>query len=213
MLKVIQFLVFFLSILPFYISAQELTMPHYGAGTPKTVSNYLTTKLDNGEVVPWFPIKEVVITRAREWKNEQERLKYLRLKRNILRVLPYAIYAQKRYEQLDRDLIMANNRKEERRLIKSCEDEIKLKFNREIKNLTISQGEILIKLIERQTGNTSYELLKDIKGSMTAIIYQGLASIFGHNLKNTYDPQEDFEIENIIREIETVRHIRNNPYQ
>lgn len=213
MLKVIQFLVFFLPILPFNISAQELTMPHYGAGTPKIVSNYLTTKLDNGEVVPWFPIKEVVITRVREWKNEQERLKYLRLKRNILRVLPYAIYAQKRYEQLDRDLIMANNRREERRLIKSCEEEIKLKFNREIKNLTISQGGILIKLIERQTGNTSYELLKDIKGGMTAIIYQGLASIFGHNLKNTYDPQEDFEIENIIREFETVRHIRNNPYQ
>lgn len=197
-------------------SAQEqmplLTLPHYGAGTPEVVGYYLTTKLESGEVVPWFAIEEVVIRAKREWKSEEEKNRYMKLKRNVLRVLPYAIYAQRRYEQLDRDLALVNNKRQEKALIKACEEEIKEKINNEVKNLSVSQGKILIKLIERQTGNTSYELVKDMKGSVTAFVYQGVARVFGHNLKSTYDPSEDFEIENIIREYERVRPI-NKPYQ
>jgi len=189
-----------------------LTLPHYGEGTPETVGYYLTTTLESGEVVPWFPIETVVIRANREWKNAQEREQYMRLKRNVLRVLPYAIYAQKRYEQLDRDLALVSSKSEEKRLIKACEQEIKEKINNEVKNLSVSQGKILIKLIERQTGSTSYELVKNMKGTVTAFVYQGVAKIFGHNLKATYDPQEDFVIENIIREYESVRPI-NKPYQ
>lgn len=192
---------------------QELIKPQYGGGQREVVTNYLTTRLENGELVPWFPIQEVIITRKREFKSEEERINYLRLRRNILRVLPYAIYAQNKYDQLDRDLVLAESKKEQRRLIKTCESEIKLKFSTEVKNLTVSQGKLLIKLIERQTGNTSYELLKDLKGGLTATIYQGIAGIFGHNLKSTYDPQEDYEIENIIREFEKSRNIRKSPYQ
>lgn len=198
------------------VSAQEqmplLTLPHYGAGTPEVVGYYLTTKLESGEVVPWFAIEEVVIRAKREWKSEEEKNRYMKLKRNVLRVLPYAIYAQRRYEQLDRDLALVNNKRQEKALIKACEEEIKEKINNEVKNLSVSQGKILIKLIERQTGNTSYELVKDMKGSVTAFVYQGVARVFGHNLKSTYDPSEDFEIENIIREYERVRPI-NKPYQ
>lgn len=191
---------------------QTLTLPHYGAGTPEKVDYYATTKLESGEMAPWFPIEEVVIVATRPWKSEEERQNYLRLKRNVLRVLPYAIYAQKRYERLDRDLAVVNSKRDERRLIKACEDEIKQKINSEVKNLSISQGKILIKLIERQTGNTSYDLVKDMKGGVTAFVYQGVARVFGHNLKTTFDPKEDFEIENVIREYERVRPI-NNPYQ
>lgn len=189
-----------------------LTLPQYGEGTPEVVDEYLTTILESGEEVPWFPIETVVVRATRQWKSISEREQYLRLKRNVLRVLPYAIYAQKRYEQLDRDLALVRSKREERRLIKECEIEIKEKINSEVKNLSVSQGKILIKLIERQTGNTSYELLKGMKGSVTAFVYQGVARVFGHNLKSTYDAQEDFVIENIIREYETIRPL-NKPYQ
>lgn len=189
-----------------------LTVPQYGEGTPETLAYYSTTKLDNGEVVPWFLIETVYVTRNKVWKSVSDKDRYLRLKRNVLRVLPYAIYAQKRYEQLDRELALVNSRKEERALIKACEREIKEKINNEVKNLSVSQGKILIKLIERQTGNTSYELVKDMRGSVSAFVYQGVARMFGHNLKSVYDPQEDFEIENIIREYEMLRPI-NKPYQ
>ncbi|WP_240903127.1 DUF4294 domain-containing protein [Sphingobacterium sp. SGG-5] len=189
-----------------------LTMPHYGAGEPDVVAFYPTTTLDDGEIVPWFLIEEVVVRAVREWKSKDERLQYFRLKRNVLRVLPYAIYAQKRYDQLHRELALASSRREERRLVKACEAEIKEKINTEVKNLSVSQGKILIKLIERQTGHTSYDLVKDMKGGITAFVYQGVARLFGHNLKSTYDPQEDFMIENIIREYEVIRPI-NKPYQ
>lgn len=189
-----------------------LTLPHYGEGRPEVIGYYLTTKLESGEEVPWFPIETVVVTANRAWKSVAEREQYMRLKRNVLRVLPYAIYAQKRYEQLDRDLALVSSKQDEKRLIKNCEDEIKEKIHNEVKNLSVSQGKILIKLIERQTGSTSYELVKSMKGSVTAFVYQGVARIFGHNLKATYNAEEDFVIENIIREYENVRAI-NKPYQ
>lgn len=199
------FIVAILFAWPAFGFAQTLIKPQYGPGKPEVVEHYATTTLDNGEVVPWFPIEEVIIYAKRTFKTEEDRQKYLRLRRNVIRVLPYAIYAQKRYEQLDRDLALANSRREEKRLIKECEREIKDKITSEVKNLSVSQGKILIKLIERQTGNTSYDLVKDMKGGISAFVYQGVAKIFGHNLKSTYDPQEDYEIENIIREYERSR--------
>lgn len=203
------FIGFILFVMSLASNAQTLIKPQYGPGKPEVVEHYSTTTLDNGEVVPWFPIEEVVIYAKRTFKSEEDRIKYLRLRRNVIRVLPYAIYAQKRYEQLDRDLALANSRREEKKLIKECEREIKEKITSEVKNLSISQGKILIKLIERQTGNTSYDLVKDMKGNISAFLYQGVAKIFGHNLKSTYDPQEDYEIENIIREYERSRPMVN----
>ncbi|MFZ4262982.1 DUF4294 domain-containing protein [Sphingobacterium sp. HJSM2_6] len=203
------FLLFVLFVFPIKSEGQALTKPQYGEGKAEVVTHYATTTLDNGEVVPWFPIEEIVIRAVRRFKSEEERQTYLRLKRNVIRVLPYAIYAQRRYDQLDRDLALASSRREEKRLIKECEREIKDKITSEVKNLSISQGKILIKLIERQTGSTSFELVKDLKGNISAFVFQGVAKIFGHDLKSTYDPQEEFEIENIIREYERVRPVAN----
>ncbi|WP_133640417.1 DUF4294 domain-containing protein [Sphingobacterium paludis] len=203
---VLGFMLFFLTNM---VKGQALQVPHYGDGEGETLQRYMTTRLETGEVLPWFPIEDVTVTARRTFKSEEDRLKYLRLERNVLRVLPYAIYAQKRYEQLDRDLAMVSSKREEARLVNACEEEIKNKFNAEIKNLSVSQGKILIKLVQRQTGNTSYEMVKEMKGGLSAFFYQGVAKVFGHNLKSVYDPQEDFEIENIIRGYERMRPIKN----
>lgn len=195
--------------LPLGAYGQALQVPHYGEGEGEMVSKYLTNRTEEGEVLPFFLIENITIVAKRTFKTEEDRQRYLRLERNVLRVLPYAIYAQKRYEQLDRELAMVSTKKEEKQLIKNCEQEIKNKFNAEIKNLSISQGAILIKLVQRQTGNTSYELVKEMKGGLSAFFYQSVAKVFGHNLKSTYDPKEDFEIENIIRSYERARPIKN----
>ncbi|MDM1295771.1 DUF4294 domain-containing protein [Sphingobacterium sp. N143] len=185
--------------------SRSLVLPLYGDGAQESVSDYMTTTLPSGEVLPWFPIPEVVIVRKRVWTSETARREYLRFRRNVLKVLPYAIYAQKRYDQLDRDLAMTSDKKEHQALVEKCEHDVKQMFNREIKNMTISQGKILIKLIDRYTGHTSYEMVKEMKGGISAFFYQGVAKIFGHNLKTSYDAKEDFEIENIIREFEKSR--------
>ncbi|QBQ41474.1 DUF4294 domain-containing protein [Sphingobacterium psychroaquaticum] len=195
--------------LPLCSVGQDLQVPHYGEGEGKVLAKYLTNRTETGEVLPWFLIEDIIVVARRTFKTEEDRQRYLRLERNVLRVLPYAIYAQKRYEQLDRELALVSSKKEEKRLVEACENEIKSKFNAEIKNLSVSQGKILIKLIQRQTGNTSYELVKEMKGSISAFFYQSVAKVFGHNLKSAYDPKEDFEIENIIRGYERLRPIKN----
>lgn len=166
-------------------------------GTKDTIRVAITNV--DGELIPWIAIPEIVITDTRIFRTPEARAKFNRLRYNVLKVLPYAMFARKRYAQLQRDLAVAHNRQRKRVLIKAFEKEIKEMFNKEIKNLTITQGGILIKLIDRETGNSSYDLLKDMKGGITAFVYQSVARIFGNNLKNTYDPQEDRDIEAIIQ--------------
>lgn len=169
---------------------------------PQPQRRMVPTTLVDGERLPWMLIPEVDITRKRVFKSPEDKARYLRLRYNVIKVLPYAKYAQNRYQQLYRDLAVTGSRREQKRLVKACEKEIKDMFNREVKNLTISQGEILIKLIDRQTGSSSYEVVKELRGGITAFFYQSIARVFGHNLKSTYNAADDFEIENIIRSLE-----------
>ncbi|HYK76261.1 MAG TPA: DUF4294 domain-containing protein [Daejeonella sp.] len=156
------------------------------------------TNLDD-ELIPWIPLQDVVITATRIFKTPEDRAKFNRLRYNVLRVLPYAVFARNRYAQLQRDLALVSDKHAKKELIKSFEKEIKDMFNGEIKNLTINQGGILIKLIDRETGNSSFELLKEMKGGLNAFFYQSVARIFGNNLKSKYDPEEDRDIEAIIQ--------------
>ncbi len=154
---------------------------------------------DNGYMIPWIALQEVVIYGTRIWKSPQEQAAYNRLRYNVLKVMPYALYAKRRYEQLERDLAVTADKKDQRKLVKACDDEIKRMFNTEIKELTITQGQILTKLIDREVGTTTYDIVKQTKGKFAAFSYQLIARVVGHNLKATYNPQEDRDIESIIR--------------
>ncbi|WP_257090839.1 DUF4294 domain-containing protein [Sphingobacterium sp. E70] len=88
-------LLFLLGTLSGVTQAQSLVLPLYGEGAQETVTDYMKTTLPSGEILPWFPIPEVVIVRKRVWSSEEARREYLRFRRNVLKVLPYAIYAQK----------------------------------------------------------------------------------------------------------------------
>jgi hypothetical protein len=165
---------------------------------PKDTIVVALTNIDN-ELVPWIGLPEVTVVDTRIFKSAVERAKFNRLRYNVMKVMPYAMFARQRYALLQTDLAHARSKKEQRVLVKAFESEIKAMFNREIKNLTITQGGILIKLIDRETGNSSYDLVKEMKGGFTAFFYQSVARIFGNNLKNKYDPQEDRDIEAIIQ--------------
>ncbi|QQL48449.1 DUF4294 domain-containing protein [Mucilaginibacter ginkgonis] len=165
-------------------------------GKNDTIKTYLTNY--NGELIPWIVTPEIKIVDTRIFASEADRQAYYRLRYNVLKVWPYAKFAASRYEQLQRDLALTGDKDKQKELRKACEDQIKELFNREIKNLTITQGEVLIKLIARETGNTSYTLAKDMKGGFHAFMYQSVARVFGHNLKQEYDPREEHDIEAIL---------------
>ncbi|HKG07527.1 MAG TPA: DUF4294 domain-containing protein [Pedobacter sp.] len=152
----------------------------------------------DGEMIPWIPLNEVVIYGSRIFKTPADRVAYNRLRYNVMKVMPYALYAKRRYEQLEKDIALTSEKKEQKELVKQCDKEIKSMFNREIKELTITQGQILTKLIDREVGRTTYDIVKQTKGGFTAFLYQSVARVVGHNLKSTYNPQEERDIESII---------------
>lgn len=196
-MKIFRFIACCIAFLPLFVAAQEKYDPEL-KGNKDTIRVALT--LVDGELIPWAPLSEVIITDTRIFRSPEQQAAYNRLKYNVLKVLPYAMYARSRYAKLQEDLAQAKNKKEERMLAKAFEKEIKDMFHREIRNLTINQGGILIKLIDRETGYSSYDILKEMKGGLTAFLYQGVARVFGNNLKNKFDPQEDRDIESIIQQ-------------
>ena len=153
----------------------------------------------DGEMVPWIVLDEVKVIDRRRFASQEAYDKYRRLRYNVIKVLPYARFAGQRYRLLERELATTSDKKKQKALVKSCDKEIKELFNKEVKNLSISQGEILIKLIDRETGNSSFELVQDLKGNVSAFVMQSVAKIFGHNLKNKYDVDQERDIEYIIR--------------
>ncbi|WP_423146290.1 DUF4294 domain-containing protein [Rubrolithibacter danxiaensis] len=179
-----------------FCAAQEKYDP-YVKGKNDTIRVALT-KVEE-ELIPWMPLPEIVVFDSRIYRSAADRAKFYRLRYNVLKVMPYALFARDRYNKLQQDLAITKNRREQRKLVKACEKEIKDMFNREIKNMTITQGEILIKLIDRETGNSSYDMLKELKGGFSAFFYQSIARVFGHNLKEQYDAQQERDIETIIQ--------------
>jgi hypothetical protein len=167
-------------------------------GKYDTIKTYLT--IDSGKLMPWIVLEDVKIVDTRLFKSQADLDNYRRLRYNVMKVLPYARFAGQRYRKLQRDLAVTADKRQQKKLIDGCETEIKNLFNKEIKDLTISQGEVLIKLIDRETGNTSYSMVKDMKGGFKAFVYQSVARLFGHDLKETYNPDEQKDIEAILQQ-------------
>jgi hypothetical protein len=129
--------------------------------------------------------------------------KFYRLKFNVVKVLPYARLAGLKLKEINDVRATLKTDSEKKAYTKAEEKKLKKQFEGELKNLTISQGQILIKLIDRETGHTSYELVRELRGSLQAFFWQGLARVFGSNLKTEYDSvNTDKAIEVIIRSLD-----------
>lgn len=141
-------------------------------------------------------------------KMARKRRRYNKLRHNIYKVYPYAVIAADVLKDVDSTLIAIGDHKKQRKeYLKTVEDELKKRFKGELTNMTISQGHLLVKLIDRQTGKSCYHIIKELKGGFSAVVIQSVATIFTHNLKREYDPYgEDKEIEEIVRELEANRY-------
>lgn len=157
----------------------------------------------DGDTIPFAYLPMVNIYSQRIFKSKRAQVRYTKLRRDVIKVWPYAKLAGEKFQQLEKELSMTNDKRVQKALVDKTEKEIMQKFEAELKKLTVTQGRILIKLIDRQTGNTSYRVLQDLKGNLNAFFWQSLARLFGSNLKSHYDPNgEDAEIEKIIISIQ-----------
>lgn len=157
-----------------------------------------------GDTIPWVGVSEVRVYGEKKFKNIKQQLKWNKMKRDVKKVYPYAILAAAKLKEYDRVLATLPTEAQRKAYMKKAEKELKDEFEGELKKLTMTQGRILIKLIDRETGRTSYDLVKDLRGSFQAFMWQSVAKLFGSNLKSEYDGKgDDKMIEDIIALIES----------
>jgi len=157
----------------------------------------------NGDTLYYASIEEVSISAQRRFSSRRDYRRYQRLIHNVKVAYPYAQKAAGILEEMNHEFLKLETDRERRRYVKKVEERLMDEFGDDLKSLTITQGQILIKLIDRETGDTSYELLRELRGSFSAFFWQSIARLFGSNLKSEYDPlYEDRLIEDIIFLIE-----------
>lgn len=138
---------------------------------------------------------------------------WTRLRNAVYVTYPYARIAGETINNINAHTATLSSKKERKQYIKSREKELKKQFGDPLENLSVYQGKILMKLINRQTGNNCYEIVKEYRGGLTARFYQTVAFFFGSNMKQGWDIKEktDRQIENIVKEIDGFWY--NNPYR
>lgn len=144
-----------------------------------------------GEMIPWFVLNDVYVFNPLRFKNERQRRKYYRIANNIKRVYPIAVEIQHEVERQLARLDSLPDEKSRKAYLDKMEKELKKQYTPRLKKLTFAQGKLLIKLIDRQMGHTSYELIKTYMGGFKAGFYNMFASLFGASLKKEYDPELD----------------------
>jgi uncharacterized ubiquitin-like protein YukD len=148
-------------------------------------------------------LDEAVIQPRTNKPTNRDMRQYRKLVYNVKKVYPYAKLAGEKFAVINAHMDSLKTKKEQREYIKQVEKDILRQYEEDLKNLTITQGRILIKLIDRETSETSYEVVKDLRGSFQAALWQTVARIFGSNLKTEFDAAgEDRTIDEIMVMIE-----------
>jgi hypothetical protein len=169
----------------------------------KDKSGVTRAVIEGADTIPMIELPELTVFDHRDLDYLYLKRKYRRLIRNVKTAYPYSKIAGEKLKELDEQLAAIEDAKEQKEFIRKAEEEIMGQFEKDIRKLTVTQGIILVKLIDRETGRTSYLVIKELKGSITAFFWQGIARIFGNNLKAEYDPGgDDKVIEDIVRGIE-----------
>lgn len=183
-------------------SAQKDSLLHKSDSLPDRF--YILQNVErDGEKLPEMEIKEVTILGKRKLFEGFQYWRYERLVYNVKKVYPYALIVREKFKDVNAALEKIPDEKERKNYLKDIEKQVFHDYENDMREMTISQGRILIRLVDRETNNTSFDLIRQYRGKISASFWQGIARIFGTNLKEEYDPYgDDFLIETIITEIE-----------
>jgi len=159
------------------------------------------TEIINGDTLPLVLMQPVAVIASREKRDYVAEYKFRRLKRHVTKVYPYAKEASRIIDEINTITADIDKKRKQRKYLKKLEKDLKSTFEDELKKLTISQGKILTKLLHRETGLTTHQLIKKYKSGFSAGLYQLVGKRFGYNLKQGYDPINDVydkDIESIV---------------
>ena len=157
----------------------------------------------NGDTIPYSILPPVSVFTQLTREQKKYWAEWTRLRNAVYVTYPYAIAASKIMNEINVKLVNVDNRKERRKIIHAREKELKREFTDKLTKLSVYQGKVLMKLINRQTGNNCYEIIEEYKGFMSAAFWQGVAFVFGSNLKQAYDASgKDRDMERIVRDVQ-----------
>ncbi len=165
------------------------------------------------ELLPYKELEMAWVSNLSPDKLAKHIAEWTRLRNAVYVTYPYARIAGVTINDINAHTAELKTKKERKKYIKSREKDLKKEFGDPLENLSVYQGKILMKLINRQTGNNCYDIVKEYRGGVTARFYQTVAFFFGSSMKQDWDPADkvDRQIENIVREIDGVWY--NNPYR
>jgi hypothetical protein len=157
----------------------------------------------NGDTIEAKTLQDLPFYSRLTEKQMNDRAKWTRLRNAVYVTYPYAKRAGSVMNDINEKIIHISSKEERKKYIQTREKELKKEFTDPLTNLSIYQGKVLMKLINRETGNNCYEIIKEYKGAFTARFYQTVAFFFSSNLKQPYDKTgDDAEMEKIVKEVE-----------
>ena len=159
-----------------------------------------TISKEKDEPEYFVQLNEALIVESRVFKNDTLRYHYNQMKHYVKMVMPFANAAVKMFNEIDLATADAS-KKERRKYIKSKEKEIKTNFEDKLISLNITQGRLLIKIVNRQLNMNCYEIVKELKNPITAVYYQSWAKLNGINLNEEYNPEKNIDLEQILKSL------------
>ncbi len=182
-----------------FITANK-NIAHAQTGKNDTLTSYAVVY--NGDTIEAKTLSVVDFYARYTNANRGNKAKWTRLRNAIIVTYPYASRSGTILNDMNARLAGVTDKSQRKEYIKTREKELKKEFTDPLSNLSIYQGKVLMKLINRQTGNNCYEIIKEYRGGFTARFYQTVAFFFNSNLKQPYDAQgEEREMETILKEV------------
>lgn len=154
----------------------------------------------DGDTMSVYLINQFV--KSKETITQEEKDNYTKLVRYVKKALPYAKLAAFRLQMMEDNLNLLTSEKARKKYIKESEKAVKKQFMDDLKNFYVEEGRILLKLIHRETGKTTWDILKNYRGTFETLFWQAIAKTYDANTKVTYDPVIDYQIEEIIKSLE-----------
>ena len=195
-MKRILLIAFFISFIAVHLQAQEQTT---------TINGYLVSScIYEGDTIASLRMPTLYCFKPLKFKNKRQQQQYARMVRNVKKTLPIAKEVNRAIIETYEFLQTLPNEKAREKHLQAVEKSVKEQYTPRMKKLTFSQGKLLIKLINRETDSSSYELVKAFLGPFKAGFYQAFAAIFGASLKKEYHPEgEDAMVEQIVLLVES----------
>lgn len=149
-------------------------------------------------------VPEIWVYPERKFANKRQQQNYSRYVAKVKKVYPLAVEARILLDKYEPQYYALENKRDRKKLMKNLEKELLDKHKEELKKWSISDGKILLKLINRETNRSAYSIIENFRGEFSAVFWQGIARLFKNNLKNGYDPQgDDRMLEEVVRKIES----------